>query len=367
VLTEARRKKIEEIRAAVADMLAFRDRSVSDPLHQPSEFWKLTNRYISYVRELSVEQLENIRCHVGMGFFLGSPWDKDFYSGFQTRSNLEAEKLPMIAAYLKYTKNIPAKYMASEYETNDLVSAIGVRYEGRLINSDILKAQAAIANLYNVGLLDALEGEALVAEIGPGYGQLISQLSRGCGKNCRFVLIDYPETLFWSGIFIALHADPEQIYVWNPGHEASASTLKKYRYFLIPNFFVEWIARLGTFDLVINCNSFQEMSDRQIALYAKFFSHTTKGWLYSYNANRQFMNMEIRQSVASVLCEYFLGGPDDHELEAAGFDIHNPHAKRLFVGRSKTLPAPADPQQKSRTVWIADRPFDFHLSGSRER
>lgn len=358
VLTPERRAKIEEIRHAVAEMIAFRDRYVKESVFQPSEFWRFTNRYISYIRELSAEQLENIRCHIGMGFFLGNPWEKEFYAGFRSPTDRDAETQPWIVKYLKYTEGLPEKHLASEYETTDLVSRIGVRYRERLINSDVLKEQAAIANMYNLGLLDALDGEASVIEIGPGYGQLASQLSRGCGRRCRFVLIDYPETLFWSAVFITLHAESGEIYIWKPDDDIGREAAKPWKYFFVPNFALEGTRALGPFDLAINGNSFQEMAQEQIESYARFLAETTRGWLYSYNANRQFMNRQIEESVLSVLRDHFVGGPEDHALEAAGFDLCDPDTKRLFVGHSKIKERPQR-APKGRPLWIADKPFEF--------
>ena len=342
-------------------MIAFREASVGNPVFHPSDFWRMTNRYMSYIRELSVEQLENIRCHVGMGFFLGNPWDKDFYAGIRATTDADAAKLPLVSSYLRYTESLPQKYWISECETTDLVAAIGVRHDKRLITSDIVKEQASIATLYNLGLLDALDDDALVMEVGPGYGQLALQLSRACGGNCRFVLVDYPETLFWSGVFIALNAPPDRVYIWKPGDEAPdiESLGRDHKFILIPNFSLEASSRTRAFDLIVNSNSFQEMTEQQVSFYAQFAADTASGWLYSYNANRPFMNRQLESNVASILRRHFRGGPDDRDWEALGPDLQPPDAKRLFVGHSRALTKPPPRHPKSRIVWISGKPFEL--------
>lgn len=354
--------KIEEIRLAISKMLVLRESAIIPSVFQPSAFWQKMNRYLSYIRELSAEQLENIRCHIGMGFFIGNPWDKDFYMGFHAQNDTEAEEFSLIQKYAKYISDLPEQYWCSEPATNDLVADIGVKFKGKIVNSDIVKEQACIRNLYNLGLIGgASEENTLILELGPGYGQLTFQLSEMLKKNCRFVCVDYPETLFWSAIFLAINTDPSQVYIWKSTDQEIdlAELSKQYRFIMIPNFAITTLGNSPIFDLVINQNSFQEMAEEQVEYYANYFSKTTRGWLYSYNASKQFMNLELQRYVHEILGKHFVGGPDDAHYKKSGIDLSNVDNKRIFLGYSKALKSRPRRENKSNTAWVSDRPVQI--------
>jgi putative sugar O-methyltransferase len=362
MLSGDRKAKIEQIRRAVADMIAYRESARAAPVFRPSAFWQMTNRYLSYIRELSAEQLENIRCHIGMGFFIGNPWHQDFYTGFQAKNDSEAAEFPLIRKYSNYISDLPEQYWCSEPDTNDLVGAIGVKFKGRIVNSDIVKEQACIRNLYNLGLIDVTrDTDKVLLELGPGYGQLTFQLSRMLGDTCCFVCVDYPETLFWSATFLAVNTDPSRIFIWTGADGTTDLTAlsKQYRFIMVPNFALASLGDSRVFDLVINQNSFQEMTEDQVDYYAKYFSRTTRGWLYSYNASKQFMNFELRRYVHEVLGEYFVGGPDDAHYRESGIDLENADNKRIFLGYSKALRSPPRRETRSNTAWISDKPVQI--------
>jgi hypothetical protein len=354
--------KIEEIRMSISEMLSFREDKVVSPVFQPSAFWQKMSRYLSYIRKLPAEDLENIRCHIGMGFFIGNPWDRDFYMGFQAKNDAEAAEFPLIQKYARYVSDLPEQYWCSEPATNDLVADIGVKFKGKIVNSDIVKEQACIRNLYNLGLIGGVgKKSSLLLELGPGYGQLTFQLSRMLEKNCRFVCVDYPETLFWSATFLAINTDPREVYVWKSTDKEIdlAELSKQYRFIMIPNFAITALGDSPIFDVVINQNSFQEMTEDQVEYYAKYFMQTTRGWLYSYNASKQFMNLELKRYVHEILGDYFIGGPDDAHYKKSGIDLSNVESKRIFLGYSKVLNSPPRRECRSNTAWISDKPMQI--------
>jgi hypothetical protein len=361
-MNSEKKLKIEEIRKAISEMIFVRNEGKVPEVFQPSAFWERTSRYMGYIRELSAEQLENIRCHIGMGFFIGNPWDQDYYQGFRTKNDSEALKLPLIKKFVKYTSDLPEHYWCSEPATNDLVADIGVKFKGKIVNSDIVKEQACIRNLYNLGLIgrDNLDRQ-FILEVGSGYGQLVFQLSKMLKNRSCFVCVDYPETLFWSAIFLSINTDPTQIYIWKKTDKIlNISELsKQYRFILVPNFAITSLGNSSIFDLVINQNSFQEMTEDQVRFYANFLSQTTRGWLYSYNASRQFMNNELHHYVHKILGEFFIGGPDDLHYKNAGVDLNDGDAKRVFVGYSKSLSSLPQREKRNNIIWLSDKPIQI--------
>lgn len=356
MLTTAQKNKIEEIRRSVEAMITLRTKNPDNDVFQPSEIWRLINNYLAYIRTLSAEHLENIRCHIGMGYFLGPAWDKEFYDGFRVKNDAAAAALSMVQKYIQYTSGLPECFWASEPFTNEATEAIGVKYKNRLINADIVKEQATIRNLYNLGLIGAAGKDNLtVLEIGPGYGPLMFQLSRMLGETSCFVCVDYPETLFWSAIYLAVNSDPDKIYIWQPENSVPLSELSKcYRFIMLPNFALSALGNERIFDLAINKNSFQEMSEAQVTCYAETVSELLKGWLYSYNAARQFMNNQLQSPVQDILSRYFTGGPTDKEYRKAGIEFRDQDAKRIFVGYSKTG-APQTRKHQEDTIWLSDK------------
>ncbi|MBM3206763.1 MAG: putative sugar O-methyltransferase [Candidatus Staskawiczbacteria bacterium] len=351
-------KRIEQIREKIISLNKFRDGCCDGDIFSPSKFWKNINKFLSYIRTLPANELEKIRCHIGMGFFIGNPWNKDFYSGHSVLTDREALEIPIIQKYEKYISILPEKLWCSEPETNEVVSQIGIRYKGRLVNSDIVKEQACIHNLYSLGLLNDDKKKKYILEIGPGYGQLIYQLSKIMDNKTTFICVDYPETLFWSAIFLCVNNDEDGIYIPS-GDDNDINLVKlseEYKFILIPNFKIKNLIKNMSFDLSINQNSFQEMSKDQLHFYCRFLAEFTEGWLYSYNACKQFMNSELDNYVHTILQKYFIGIPDDDDYKNFGFNFSNVEDKRIFLGYSKELKIrPFRDLSKSGKVWLCDR------------
>lgn len=362
-MTPEQSTHIEKFRRCVTDMMHERDSGVSYAMHKPSRFWSNCNRFLSYIRDLPVHHLENIRAHIGMGFFIGNPWDKDFFDGHRLKDESQMREHPVIKKYLSYTKNLPRNYHCGEPRTNDLIEQIGILYNGKIINHDLVKEQACISNLYQLGVLEPLrERPGTILELGPGYGQLALQLSNCLHPNGRFICIDHPETLFWSSTFLAVNSDPELIYMYHPEDSINLSKLlKKYRIILIPTYRSELIRQLNGIDLIINQNSLAEMSEDQVRYYLSLFSEVLTGWIYSYNANRQFMNAELVYLLIDLFSEYFEGVPPrDYYNHFYGGDWSNTDQKYIFFGQRKDNGR--DDRRRSMVdtqVWISGRQASF--------
>lgn len=364
-MLESTKKKIDEIRASVELSIIQRDNEFINTLFCPSDFWSNIRTFMNYIRFVPTEELEYIRAHIGMGFFIGNPWDADFYDGHRIRNDVEAAQHPIISKYRKYTEDLPDRFCISEPCTNKYVAQIGIKYDNKIINKDLVKEQACISNMFHIGLLDYLkDSDFRILEIGPGYGQLALHLSNAISKSkgC-YICVDYPETLFWSATFIAINCpDPSVIYIYSPGDVVNLEELTKiYRYIFIPNYMSESVRSLSRLDLVINQNSFQEMTEEQIKYYLNLFSNALTGWIYSYNADRQFMNVEIERRLSDMISDLFVGGPSRSVYEDLYGDGMTEDSKQLFLGSPKSLAGIPSLPMRTKSIWVSDRLVNIEI------
>lgn len=302
MLSAVQISKIDALRVTANALIASRT-------EQPSKLWHTINGYLDYIRYLPTEQLENIRAHVGMGYFLGAPW------GW-----FKSEEVPLIEKYERYCAGLPEKYWLSD------PSEIGFLHNGRRINKDIVKEQATVANLYALGLLS--DAPLRVLEIGAGYGNLVYQLSRCLHADSQFVIVDTPEMLFWSGVYLIVNGC--DVYMWKDGDTREHA---EEQFLLVPDSALDFLG--VQFDLAINKNSFQEMTEAQVVRYASTLAKITRS-VYSYNASRQFMNDELVTHVEDILAKYF-----ENKVVFGKKD-----GKRLFVGGSYKCPV---------KIWVDDK------------
>ncbi len=351
--------RIEELKQWVLDSKKYRDNYCKEPIFHPSAFWKKMNIFLKYIFDLSPENLENIRAHIGMGYFIGGPWYEDFFNGATILSDQDAElKSKLIEKYNKYTQGIPKNYTASEPKTNSEVSMIGINYKNKLINGDIVKEQACIANLYNLGLIGNSDKPMVIMEIGSGYGQLVWQLSQA-QPNSTFIIVDYPETLFWSGTFLAINSKNESVHMWREGDDIDRLINDiNCKFILIPNFAIQQMGSHRFVDLIVNQNSFQEMSDEQIQFYAAYLSSVLKGYIYSYNAEKQFMNKELISTVSELLNTKFTGSLT---TGISGNKAVSFEKKYIYLGFPSHLKVPpARRLGASNKAWLSDNSIDFN-------
>jgi len=164
----------------------------------------------------------------------------------------------------------------------------GLEYEGAVVNTDLLRYQRLVAALHDEGLLarDIDSGPKVVVEIGAGYGGLAHQLSACLGDSLeRYVVVDLPEVLLLSGIYLSIHDGPDSVHVHDPGDpEATVAQLTdgSARFVLIPNNRLDLING-RRMDLAINVASFQEMTTPQVQEYLATIADNLVGTLVSFN------------------------------------------------------------------------------------
>lgn len=286
---------ISDIRESVKKLINLRESSYEGHITKASKIWLKWLKMLSFATELSDESLNKIRLHTGFGFFLGSNWSTCYYE--KNEIDLGVKK-PLeshyITDYLKLTQHIPEKFHCSEVDINR--SLISILYDNKYINEDVLRFQSTMSNLSH------LNGKKIntYLEIGAGYAGLCNQVKRILNPK-QSIVIDHPEVLFWSIVYTFINNPKSSIEViTNKGQSIEDSD-----FVFIPAFLSE-VLKDETIDLLVNENSFAEMTSEQVNYYLDLFSFDI---LYSNNRNRQFMNFEVHD-LNSIIHEKFSTFPD---------------------------------------------------------
>jgi len=301
--------QFSDIRHRVAGMIdEARTVDPSSPFYV-SRFWSECLVYFNYVRELSDAELQYIRTHTS--FITGAVW---FHWAYQpvrlAGTDEEREAIPLIQLYRGLTAQLPEEFWADEPVPNEPTRRVGLPYRGRLISDDIVRYQRAITNLYNAGLLrSARDGDRRsFFEIGAGYGGLAHQLRRMIDAGAAYVIVDLPEMLFWSAVFLRLNNPTRRIYLYDPASFEAAQLdqiLESHDFVLLPHYLLERMTTFPTINVAINTLSMQEMLDAQVRAYCDFLTRHLRGWFYSENFARHVSNAELTADLFDIFVEYF--------------------------------------------------------------
>jgi hypothetical protein len=194
------------------------------------------------------------------------------------------------------TMDLPPEMLLSEPELG-----IGFQIEGRLISQDTVRYQRVFRTLFDNDIMRTLQQHPspLILEIGGGYGALARHLKIAV-PNATVVIVDLPETLFYSGIFLAKNFGEDSVYVyseqdWTP-ETLSSETVD---FVLMPNTAFDRLA--GTeLQLAINMASFQEMRQSQAEGYLSCLRRSLSGPLYSCNQRLRNENPEAFDVIDTI-------------------------------------------------------------------
>ena len=155
---------------------------------------------------------------------------------------------------------------------------IGWLWDGKIINSDTESYLERLCLMQENGVLDWLtkrqhdNGTINIVEIGGGYGGLAYFLSLIFGENLQYSIIDIPESLAFSAIYLSILLPKAGHRICSQATRVSGQSTPVFTY--VPNTLCSlWIHEAPTADLVINTLSLSEMSDRQIEQYCKHISN----------------------------------------------------------------------------------------------
>lgn len=293
-------------------------------INAPSDLWTTWLDQLSFLRFIPNDQL---RLHVGFGYYLGAPIESDIWRESRARKNSSKDlRNNLINEYKELTKNIPESYMISEKDKiAPLICTEYITNTGNKKNIciDILRMQVDVTNLFKLGLLEEAK---TILEIGGGYGQLAAGILHA-KKNLVYVIVDFPDILNIVNRWVS-HAHSEI-----PIHSFLEETNKSIDSLnpglnLISN--ANWKKLNIKPELIININSFCEMTEDQIIDYIKspIFNDA---YFYSNNRDKQFQNDEIL-SLTNILKKNGFLWPSPNEYEKC---IDRYVKKKIYVYTKK--------------------------------
>lgn len=135
-----------------------------DQTAMPAQLWIEAVSVFKYLMSLTPEDMKNIRFHAGL--INGASW-KYWYIYPEPRAELALQNL----GYFKVIEGVPERYLISEPPSPYMPRPLGINYENKIINENIVRFQQCISWLYYSGALDFVienEDRQLVLEVGGG-------------------------------------------------------------------------------------------------------------------------------------------------------------------------------------------------------
>lgn len=300
---------------------------------KPSLVWLSWLEQLSFLNFIPDDQL---RLHVGFGYYIGAPIESDIWRVARAKNNPLELHNDLIEEYKKLVANISEEFMISE--TDQLAPIFCSEFKtksgkARNICTDVLRSQVDITNLYNLGLL---KDSNTILEIGGGYGQMAAGVLNAM-PGVAYAIVDFPEILNIVYRWIS-HAHKEiPIHIQIDKSQTQINSLKP-GLNLISN--SNWANFSGKPDLIINVNSFCEMTEGQVLDYIK--SPVFKNaFLYSNNRDKQFQNGELG-SLTKIFSENgFLWPPPSEYEQFSAVDLK----KKIYLftlNQDKVIPIKID-------------------------
>ena len=272
----------------------------------PSLVWKDWLWQLSFLKAVHDDQL---RLHLGFGYYLGAPIETDIWRVNRWRTGDTESGERLIEDYCKLVKNIDPIFNLTELDKLAQIISIPSLINGRKVNisTDVVRMQVEVSNLVNLGVLDGIES---ILEVGGGYGQLCVGLINA--KVCRrYYIVDFPEVLSlvqrWISqlnLKVSIHSHTEL--------NIDPKDLTLDGIHLISNSLITKLKRPIHVDLMINTNSFFEMSSEQVKDYisSRYIKYNL---LYSSNRDRQILNQELK-SLTELFSSIGILWPDYNSL-----------------------------------------------------
>lgn len=206
--------------------------------------------------------------------------------------------------FVRSTQAMPRERIVT---TPRMFGESGWDVDGAVVNWDTWSNQQRINGLHGSGVLDLLQrrvrenGRARVLEIGAGFGNLAHAIHGVLGGAVDYVVVDLPESMIYSSIWLSTVLRGRRCTVARPGAplatgeggNGSGTT------FVANHLLDEFLPQLGTFDLVLNVMSLSEMSPAQVGYYGACASDLIGETGVFYEQN--YLLAGIHTDVVSIL------------------------------------------------------------------
>jgi len=169
---------------------------------------------------------------------------------------------------------------------------IGWVWDGKIVNEDTYAYQERFCLMEENGLFELLsqkieaKGHLTMVEIGGGYGALGYFLMKLYGEKLHYIIIDIPESLAFSAIYLSTLFPQLQNRIIET--EKSAPPLAVPGFTFLPNMHADLVTALDQpVDLVLNTLSLSEMSDAQIHDYCRLAADAIRSDGLFFEQNHQ--------------------------------------------------------------------------------
>jgi len=241
-------------------------------------------------------------------------------------------------------------------EESKALGGFGFDIDGSLINLDTLKFYESLIAMDLGGVLDLFEQKRVqnpvVLEIGAGWGGFAYQF-KTLFPNTSYIIIDLPQTLLFSIIYLKTLFPERRFFIFGEdGTSQLPADVRSYDFIFLPPYAMNLLTSTMQIDLGINMVSFQEMTRRQVDIYASSLAKINCPMIYSHNRNINPHNSEL-QTLSDILEQYYLleeiqvlGVPytqlEKTTQRKAGFQVKAKNwVTKLFEGRKTSeIPSP---------------------------
>ncbi|MCL4531765.1 MAG: putative sugar O-methyltransferase [Actinobacteria bacterium] len=328
--------RIEELKSRVVAMLEESRARAAESGVVPGPIWSEVLGVLSYALNLSAEDFLNIRFHTSL--ITGEP----VLTYWHPYPPIDPEVFADRSTYKFFAEAVPQAYWLSEPPTPWIPRPIGVSFRGRTINVNTSRYQSCVSNLYTSGVLNALSRSGqknVIVEIGGGYGGLANGLGKALLPKATYIIVDLPLTLLFSGGFLLVNNPDKRIYVYEESSfddRFLESEIYGYDYVLLPNYVLKRLHRLSEINLMINMQSFQEMTRAQVGEYLDFGCSKLDSYIYSDNIDCHPHNKGLApDTITSLLADRFRLFPEPAFYERGIPPRDDPWFYKCYVGVPK--------------------------------
>lgn len=152
-----------------------------------------------------------------------------------------------------------------------------IEHRGRLVSSPMY-----LLTRFAMRCLERCRPET-VCEIGGGYGAPARLwLTNPIHRPAKYVIVDLPESLFFAELYLGMHFGVEEVCYVADRSPATAERIARARIVLCPNGLIDMLEPVH-FDLVVNTNSMQEMSEAYIDFFMAWLDRQPCKLFFSSN------------------------------------------------------------------------------------
>jgi hypothetical protein len=164
--------------------------------------------------------------------------------------------------------SLPETVTESDYMRPDIVSSIA----GRKFSPDFFRYLHVC--LRASSLVSGCSGRARIVELGGGVGNL-ARLMNAFLPDSQYVVVDIPETLFFSYLYLSLNYPGAKILLVEDESQLASETLDDFDFILAPTLFAERFCGRPV-DLFVNTASLGEMKNSVIQYWMRYIESRLK-------------------------------------------------------------------------------------------